>query len=48
MSIRFYHWWLYRLFWKVWSPILSERPAMVRVIRDWTDEWLKRQAPENT
>lgn len=26
--IRFYHWWIYRLFHWTWNPLLRDRPTM--------------------
>lgn len=28
MKIKFYHWWVYKLFYKVWNPIFETRPDL--------------------
>lgn len=40
MKIRFYHWWVYSLYYKLWAPILASRPEMVQSHIDWMTEWL--------
>lgn len=40
MKIRFYHWWVYKLYFRLWSPILVERPEMVRGQVEWMTRWL--------
>lgn len=42
-KIRFYHWWAYRLYRWLWTPILSERPSMVKAMRDWKSDWLSHK-----
>ena len=32
MKIRFYHWWVYRLFYYFWNPILTQNPQLARYI----------------
>lgn len=32
LKIRFYHWWIYRLYRWTWNPILRLRPEMVRMM----------------
>jgi len=32
MKIRFYHWWVYRLFYYFWNPILMQKPQLARYI----------------
>ena len=28
MQIKFYHWWVYKLFYRVWNPIFAARPDL--------------------
>jgi hypothetical protein len=30
MKIRFYHWWVYWLFRRVWTPIFEAKPELAR------------------
>ena len=46
MKIRFYHWWIYNLYHYFWTPILKERPQMVKAMRDWCEQWLKDNGHE--
>lgn len=41
MKIRFYHWWIYRLYYKYWTPILATHPDMVRAQVQWMSQWLE-------
>jgi hypothetical protein len=43
MQIRFYHIWVYKLFFLVWSPILKSRPDVVSAFRDNIDQWNKHE-----
>ena len=45
MKIRFWHWWIYRLYSWAWSPILTSNPAMVWGMTEYQKRWLKRRAP---
>jgi hypothetical protein len=40
MKIRFYHFWVYRLFHWVWTPIFKERPDMHRAFVEHGQGWL--------
>jgi hypothetical protein len=55
LKIRFYHWWIYRLFRWTWNPILRLRPAMtgalieamqahLEVHGDAFEKWKQQQA----
>lgn len=44
--IRFYHRWIYRLFYSLWDPILRERPEIVKTFRDASDSWLQQKERE--
>lgn len=46
MKIRFYHMWVYRFFYWVWTPILESRPDIVIAMRDWNQQWLDRREYE--
>lgn len=39
---RFYHWWVYRLYYWLWTPILIDNPKMTKGIHDFMGEWIKR------
>ena len=43
MKIRFYHWWVYKLYYYFWNPIFMERPSMVKAYIDHAQEWLDKQ-----
>lgn len=43
MKIRFYHWWIYKLFYKFWTPILKDRPDMLKLIIDNGNSWLVKK-----
>lgn len=43
MKIRFYHWWIYKLYYKFWTPILEQRPDMVKEIIDHMLKWQDHQ-----
>lgn len=43
MKIRFYHWWIYKLYYWFWTPILKTRPRMVQGQMDWMKKWLLSQ-----
>jgi hypothetical protein len=42
MKIRFYHWWVYKLFRLVWNPIFASNAKLTRhyasMITGWLDE----------
>ena len=42
MKIRFYHWWVYRLYFWLWTPILIDKPQMTKGIHEFMGEWIKR------
>lgn len=42
MKIRFYHWWAYKLYFWLWTPILESRPAMVEAITNHMNRWLNK------
>lgn len=44
MKIRFYHMWVYRLFYRVWSPILKTRPDIVAAMHAYTQDWIDQEA----
>ena len=48
-KIRFYHWWIYELYYWAWTPILASRPDMVEEMIRHHREWLKMyyQTKEN-
>lgn len=37
--IRFYHWWIYRLFRATWNPILRDRPVMLDRFLSYMSDW---------
>jgi|694.fasta_scaffold131950_9 hypothetical protein len=39
-NIYWYHWFVFRLFRKIWQPILSSRPSMIYLMKDWLAVWL--------
>lgn len=39
MKVRFYHWWIYRLFVYTWNPIFRDKPKMLAFIESWIGEW---------
>ncbi len=41
MKIRFYHWWIRRLYFRTWSPLMAVRPEMVRAEIEWMTGWLE-------
>lgn len=40
MKVRWYHWLIYRLYHRLWTPIYSERPWMVEAQIDYMQSWL--------
>ena len=46
MKIRFYHWWVYRLYSYMWTPIFKRNPQMVRGMIDYMEGWLDQQERE--
>lgn len=42
MKIRFYHMWVYKLFYYVWDPILRSRPDLVVLMQQHTDHWIRK------
>ena len=41
MKIRWYHWWVYNLFYWVWTPIYKSHPEMVAGTVKHMTIWLK-------
>jgi hypothetical protein len=39
-TIRWYHWLIFRIFRKLWTPILVNRPALIVIMKDWLSIWL--------
>lgn len=46
MKIRFYHWWIYNLYHKVWSPIFENNPWMLKQVVKHQQEWLDEREQE--
>jgi hypothetical protein len=46
MKIRLWHWWVYRLYVYLWTPILKTRPGWVVYMRDHMNRWLSVNAVE--
>ena len=46
MKIRFYHWWIYKLYFKFWTPIFQDRPDMLKLITDGSNAWLEKKEQE--
>jgi hypothetical protein len=46
MKIRFYHMWVYRLYFWIWTPILRSRPMMLKGMIEYQIEWLNRREDE--
>jgi hypothetical protein len=44
IKIRFYHWWIYKLYHKTWTPIFNANPQMVHAQVKWQTDWLKNNA----
>lgn len=40
MKIRWYHWLVYKLYYKVWGPILATRPDMVKLLHSYSAAWI--------
>lgn len=43
MKIRFYHWWIYKIYFKTWARIYADRPGMLRYQVEWMTRWLDEQ-----
>lgn len=43
MKIRFYHWWIYRLYRYVWTPIYRAKPDLFREVMEYQSAWLERR-----
>lgn len=41
MKIRFYHWWVYKLFYRVWNPIFANDHARARFFIERFTLWLE-------
>ena len=39
-KITWYHWLIFRIFRKIWSPVLANRPVYILLMRDWLSTWL--------
>ena len=46
MKIRFYHMWVYRLYYQMWTPILRSRPDMLKAMIDHQLGWLNQREDE--
>lgn len=46
MKIRFYHWWIYRLFRWTWNPIFAAHPSTATAFISMFQWWLDSQEPE--
>jgi hypothetical protein len=44
MTIRFYHWWIYLLFRRVWNPIFRAKPHMAQLFIELTQRMIDKQA----
>jgi hypothetical protein len=40
MKTRFYHRWIYWLYYRTWSPIYRSRPLLVSLQIDWMERFL--------
>lgn len=40
MKIRFYHWWVYKLYYWVWSPIYESNPHLLKQVVKHQNAWL--------
>ena len=43
MKIRFYHWWIYSLFYRTWNPILRENKDMLDYFAECVNAWRRAQ-----
>ena len=43
MKIRFYHWWVYKLYYWVWSPIYESNPHLLKEVVRHQNSWLKER-----
>lgn len=48
MKIRFYHWWVYKLYFYLWTPIYEDKPEMIKGQVEWMEEWLVRNNYKET
>lgn len=46
MKLRFYHIWVYRLFYWVWMPVLKANPSIVVMMRDHNQAWIDQHEYE--
>lgn len=46
MKIKFYHWWIYRLFFRVWTPIFKERPDIHKAFVKQGVDWIEKREQE--
>ena len=46
MKLRFYHIWVYKLFYYVWTPVLKTRPDIVQEMANWNNGWLAQHEAE--
>lgn len=42
-KIRFYHWWVYKLYKYLWDPIFIERPEMLKACIKRSQDWVDKQ-----
>lgn len=42
MKIRFYHWWIYKLYYRIWGPIYEYKPWLLREIVKEEQAWLEQ------
>lgn len=46
MKIRFYHWWIYKLYHKFWSPIFEDKPWLLKEVIRHQQEWIDEREQE--
>jgi hypothetical protein len=44
-KIRFYHYWIYKLYFYLWTPILAERPHYVYNMIVWMQSYMDHHYP---
>lgn len=42
-KVRFYHWWVYKLFYKMWEPLLKERPDLALFMQEYMKGYLEQE-----
>lgn len=47
MKIRFYHWWIYELYYYFWTPIFKANPKMLRGCVEYSKQWLEEHHETN-